>query len=45
MTELQLNGAQAMIDALAGVAPAVFVLCIGIALTKIMIRFITGRGL
>ncbi len=45
MTELQLNGAQMAIDALTAVSPLVIVLSIGIVLIKIMVKFITGRGL
>lgn len=45
MTELQLSGAQMVIDALAAVAPLVIVFVVGRGLIKLAIKFLTGRGL
>lgn len=43
MTELQYQGAQAAIDILAAVAPAVVVLVVGGVLIKLFVGFIKGR--
>lgn len=44
MTELQLSGAQMMIDILSAVAPMVLVFVIGKQLVKLAVKFFTGRG-
>ena len=43
MTDIQLNGAQAVIDCLAIVAPMVLILGIGTVLIKMFLKFLTGR--
>lgn len=43
MTDIQSQGAQIAIDIMADVIPIVLVVAVGLVLTKLMIRFITGR--
>ena len=43
MTDIQSQGAQIAIDIMADVIPIVLVIAVGLVLTKLMIRFITGR--
>lgn len=45
MTELQLSGAQAMLDILAAVSPVVLAFVVSLIFVKIMVKFITGRGI
>lgn len=44
MTELQLSGAQMMIDALTIVTPAILVFVVGRQLIRMALGFLTGRG-
>lgn len=43
MTDIQSQGAQIAIDVLADVIPIVLVCAVALVLTKMMIKFITGR--
>ena len=43
MTDTQLQGAQMAIDVFADIVPIVLVCAVALVLTKLMVKFITGR--